>query len=111
MADYIYLQNYSRKGDMGISRRVFEMIATEATNRVNGATVSNAKNGVFKVSHPITCIFKDGKVIINIHVTIKRGIKVNDVCLKIQEEVANSLMVMCEVIPFNINIKVAAIES
>ena len=37
MADYVYIENYSKYGVMGISRRVFETIAQTATNRVEAA--------------------------------------------------------------------------
>ena len=43
MADYVYLKNMSQVGDIAISRRIFVDIATEATNRVIGASVAETK--------------------------------------------------------------------
>ncbi|MDD3036098.1 MAG: Asp23/Gls24 family envelope stress response protein [Bacilli bacterium] len=111
MADYVYIENYSKYGVMGISRRVFETIAQTATNRVKGATVSANKSRLFTLHRPIQAILRsNGLVDIRIDVAIKSGVNVSEVCLKIQEEVANALMAMTEMVPFNINIKVASIQ-
>ena len=42
MADYSYINNYTKNGSLAISRRVFETIAVIATNKINGAEVSKA---------------------------------------------------------------------
>ena len=111
MADYVYIENYSKYGVMGISRRVFETIAETATGRVKGASVSSNKHRLFTLHRPIRAILRsNGLVDIRIDVAIKGGANVDDVCLKIQEEVANALMAMTEMVPFNINIKVANIK-
>ncbi|MFA5480970.1 MAG: Asp23/Gls24 family envelope stress response protein [Bacilli bacterium] len=111
MADYVFIENYSKYGVMGISRRVFETIAQTAANRVKGAAVSANKARLFTLHRPIQAILRNnGQVDIKIDVAIKAGANVSEVCLKIQEEVANSLMAMTEMIPFNINIKVVSIR-
>lgn len=111
MADYVYIENYNNYGAMGISRRVFENIASAATNRVKGASVSHNKGRLFTLHRPIQIILRNnGLVDIRIDVIIKIGVNVDEVCLKIQEEVANALLLMTEMIPFNIGVKVVAIE-
>ncbi len=111
MVDYIHIQNYTRNGDMGISRRVFETIAYNATNKVKGASVSSSKSRVFNLYHPIQCVLRrDGQVDIKIAVSLKHGVNVNAVCLDIQKEVAEAIEEMVETVKVNIIIKVASIK-
>lgn len=111
MADYVYIENYTRNGAMGISHVVFDQIASIATNKVKGATVKQQNTArLFKLHKPITCQIRNGLVKVSIAVTISAGVNVNEVCINIQEEVASALISMTELIPFNINVKVASIE-
>jgi len=110
MADYVYIENYTRNGAMGISHLVFYQIAETATNVVTGASVSKSKSRIFNLHRPISCKIRNGQVNVDIAVSISKQANINEVCLKIQEEVANALSSMTELVPFNINIKVANIE-
>jgi len=110
MADYVYIENYTRNGAMGISHLVFYQIAETATNVVTGASVSKSKGRIFNLHRPISCKIRNGQVNVDIAVSISKQANINEVCLKIQEEVANALSSMTELVPFNINIKVANIE-
>lgn len=114
MADYVYIKNYSKNGEIGISRHVFEDLATEAVERIGGAKVSDKKSSrrrVFKLYNPIKVVFHDnGQVEILIDITLKKGVNAKQVCEAIQEEVAQSLLVYTESVPFDIHLKVKSIE-
>ena len=115
MADYVFIQNYSKNGKMGISHIVFDEIATIASDKVEGVAVSTGKKNskkqrAFFLHHPVTCDIKNGIVDVNVAVVINSMANVNQVCLKIQEEVANAITSMTELVPFNINVKVTGIE-
>lgn len=110
MAEYVYIQNYTRKGAMGISHVVFDQIAAVATNLVSGATVKENPNDFFRLHKPITCSIKNGLVDVKIQVNISSGVNVSEVCLRIQEEVASALRMMTELVPFKIIVEVANIE-
>lgn len=108
MADYYKIQSLSNKGDISISRKVFEQIASDATSRVNGASVS--KKEKFRLSHPVSVTFHgNGQVEISISISLSKDANVSETCKKIQEEVASSLMAYSESIPYDIKIKVASI--
>jgi uncharacterized alkaline shock family protein YloU len=112
MADYSYINNYTKNGSLAISRRVFETIAVIATNKINGAEVSKAnKNSKdFNLYNPISVnIEKDGKVNIKIEVSLKKGTDVHKICMQIQERIAQHMELMCEIVPFNIITKVVSI--
>lgn len=113
MSDYVYIKNFSNDGDIAISRRIFEDLATEATNKVIGASISELKTKskiLFKLYHPVKVLFhSNGQVEIKISITLNKGANAKDVCMKIQQGVADSLMAYTESVPFDIQIKVASI--
>lgn len=109
MADYFKIQNY-KHGEIAISRRVFEEIASEATERIKGASVSRSRINSFRLTRPVQVSFKkNGQVEVSIQINLKSGENVADVCHRIQEEVSASLLAYCESVPFDIEIKVASI--
>ncbi len=112
MADYVYIENYSKNGKMGISHIVFDQIASISAQRVKGVTIrKNAKlQRAFKLRKPIYCQIQNGIVNVNIDVSIAQGSNVHEVCVKIQEEIASALSSLTELVPFSVNIKVASIE-
>lgn len=109
--DYYCLNTYAGNGTMGISRRAFETIANVAANEVEGATVTSRKMRLFNIEHPVQASFrKDGKVELHIDVAIAKNASVKDVCLNIQEGVASAITMMCETVPFSIEVKVIAVK-
>ena len=111
-ANYYYLNNFKNNGYMGISRRCFEEIATIATNSISDVNVKKKGTGFFSLANPVVTTFrKDGKVDITIDVAIskKTNASMKDICLKIQETVASSIAMMCEAVPFKINVKVSSV--
>lgn len=109
--DYYPLNNFQSLGVMGISRRSFESIATTAANGVKDAQVSKRNTRLFHLDHPVHAYFrKDGKVEFHLDVSISSGAPVKDVCLHIQEAVASAITMMCETVPFGIEIKVLSVK-
>ena len=113
MADYVYIKNYSKLGQIAISRQVFKSIVEEATNKVIGAKINQVKSKnkiIAKLFSPVKVTFhRSGEVEIDISIALKKGEKPNDMCLKIQENVAQALLAYTESVPFDIQIKVASI--
>lgn len=117
MADknnYFYVENYSNNGEMAISRSAFESIALFTLKRVKGVKpfkkIEKDKKGK-NIYKPITCnIRRDGRVDLNVDISLKKNTDVRSTCLKIQEEIKSALLLAAETIPFNININVAGIE-
>ena len=112
MAEYVYIENYSKNGKMGISHVVFDQIASISAQRVKGVSIrKNSKvEKAFKLNHPIECQIKNGVVNDNIDVIISHGHNVNEICLLIQEEVSSALSSLTELVPININVRVKGIE-
>ena len=104
MADYVFINNFNRGGELGISRNVFAKIALDAV------TNSTLKTTV-KAKEPVNVIFKkDGRVIISLKIELRKGSKATEVCSNLQEEIAHALDVYLESIPFEIEISVERIK-
>jgi len=110
MKDYVTVDNYSGLGIMGISRKALATIASKATASVNGASLSKRESRLFQVSRPVkVSLKKDGRADIKIEVNLKPGSQVGAICLKIQQEVASQITMMCETVPVDVRIKVAKV--
>ena len=109
MEEYVYIPNYTRNGVMGITNHVFEQIAEIATNQVKG-TETFTRKSTFFVHRPASCEIKNGLVTVKIYVVIAAEANINEVCLNIQENVANSLAMMTELIPFKIGVEVVNVN-
>lgn len=109
MADYIKINNESRSGNIAISRTIFEQLASEAVERVNGASIVGKKRRII-LSKPVQATFqKDGKVKISVSVSLKKEMDIKDICLKIQEEVTTLLMAYTESVPFDVQINIVEV--
>ena len=65
MADYIYIDNYSKKGKIGISLNVFDSLVTNALMNVKGIALSNAhmkKNQKIRLNRPVQTTIRHGIV-------------------------------------------------
>lgn len=111
MAEYIYIQDYSKRGKLGISKKCFEEIINIATNKIPGVQTAENQNSkfVFSFHKPISCEIVNGKVQINVQVKIKQGNNIEKICTDIQEKIAEDITTMSELVPFSIKVKVVSI--
>ena len=104
MADYIYINSSERGGELAISRKVFARLAEAAVGHTS-------LKGQAKVKQPVKVVFKkDGRVEIGVHIVIKKGAKLTDVCLELQNEIAHALEVYVESVPFEIEVSVDEVK-
>ena len=114
MASYVYIQNYSRLGSIGLSNYTFRQIAENATRNIEGVLLKDeAQEGAtWELSKPIDVIIRDNtRVDITVSINLIGKLNVHQTCVKIQESVAEKLLLMAELIPFKINVKVVSIKS
>lgn len=111
MAEYIYISSNSKGAKIGISTRVYDQLVTRAVSTVPGIAQSaeqlkkGQKAGVKKVK----CTINKGIVHIWIAVNIKKSSNIQEVSMKIQENVANAISETMGHIPFDIQVKVESI--
>ena len=115
MAEFVFIQDYSKAGKLGISRKVFEKICSVVTNKISGVSTTDEKkkknnNPLFTFDKPVHCDIINNKVVIQIQVIVRQGVNVDEICTLIQQEVADALTSMVETVPFSIKIKVVGIE-
>ena len=129
---YIYINNYSQKGKLGISLATIDTIASKAVAEIPGASVysaaveakkdTNSKNSKSKdrKTHFISPLFsvpsgaktslsKTGKAIIKLDEALAPGLNVSEICLKIQKQVADALRLNCDTLPYEVMVHVAKI--
>lgn len=112
MANFVYLDNYSKKGKLGIHRRVFDQLVTMSLTKVKGIAKSGKlmkKNQFIIMNRPVqTYIVKD-IVHVWIYIDVVKGTNIQMVVNQIQDEVYNSLLLITEQVPVNVQIKVESI--
>jgi uncharacterized alkaline shock family protein YloU len=109
MTNYFLIENFTNNGALGISYQVFEEIAKICVSEVEGATLSS-NEGLFKLNRPVLCNIQSDGIEITVNVKIDTGLNVNDVCLKVQEKVQDSIYDMTEIKPKKIDIKVTGVK-
>ena len=110
MAEYVYIQNYAKRGTLAISTTVFDQIVETVVKKMQGVKLKSADKFLFFLHQPTRCEIKNGKINVDLQVILSKDCNVNEVCLKIQEEIAYALTSCTEFIPFSINVKVVGIE-
>lgn len=112
MANYVFIQNYSKKGKIGISLGVFDALVMDSLAKVKGIDVSlqeSKKNKKIKLHKPITTSLLRGILHVSVLIDVAKGENIQNVCNAIQEEITNTLLACTEQIPFDVQIKVMSL--
>lgn len=112
MAEYVYLDNYSKKGKVGISNHVFDQLVTMSLLKVKGISKSQKlvkKNQFIRLNRPVQTYIRKDIVNVLIYIDIAQGKDAEKVVEDIKREVHNSLLLATEQVPVNIEVKVESI--
>ena len=112
MADYIYIENYSKKGKIAISQSVFDSLVMNALNNVSGISLSSAhmkKNQKIRLNRPVQTTIRHGIVHVCVAVDVVKGTNLQDVTKDIQDEITNTFLIATEQVPFDVQVKVISI--
>lgn len=112
MADYVYLDNYNKKGKLGISYHVFDQLVTASLRNVKGIAKSQKlikRNQFFRLNRPVQTYIVRDIVHVWIYVDVAKGNNIQTVVDSIQKEVYSSLLLITEQVPVNIQVKVESI--
>ena len=105
MAEYIYMQNCSKNGKMGISYKVIEKVAADSCyNMIDKVLIDKTGKG-----KAITCTINKGKAYLNVRVKIKQGSNASATASLLQQEISQNLINTIEFSDCIININVAGI--
>ena len=112
MADYIYIDNYAKKGKIAISQSVFDSLAASALSYVKGISLSSAhmkKDQKIRLNRPVQTSIRHGIVHVWVAVDVVKGTNLQVVTRDIQEEIANVFLMATEQVPFDVQVKVISI--
>ena len=112
MADYVYIDNYAKKGKIGISLSVFDALVTDALSRVPNVSMSSAhmkRNQNVRLNRPVQTKIARDIVHVWVAIDVVKGTNLQDVTRTIQEEITNSFLVATEQVPFDVQVKVVSI--
>ena len=112
MAEYIYIDDLSKRGKLAISYHVFDALVNEALTRVKGITKSSKmlkKDQRFRLNRPVATFIHRGIVHVLVSVDVAKGNNLQTITSNIQEEVNNTLLLATETVPFNVQVKVEKI--
>ena len=112
MAKYLFIDNYSNKGKIGISLNAIDTLVYEALSNVKGIDVSLSathKNKKIKVHKPVSSAVSRGILHVSILVDIAKDLNIQKVCKNINEEVTDRLFYQTEQIPFDVQVKVMSL--
>ena len=112
MADYVYIENYSKKGKIAISNSVFDALVSNALNNVAGISKSSShlkKNQKIRLNRPVQTTIRRGIVHVWVAVDVAKGTNLQDVTRNIQDEITNAFLVATEQVPFDVQVKVISI--
>lgn len=111
MRDYITINNYSGLGTIGFSRQAIAAIAQASLKEVDGASIFGRKGrGDYSINSGVRVVFtKEGKAAIKMDVNLSHGVNVHAACERIQQTVATAVTLMCDMVPFDVQVKVMRI--
>ena len=112
MARYVYIENYSQRGRIAISRNVFDSLVVSALHRVKGIAKPSKtiqKNQRMRLNHPVVTDIKNGIVHVGITLDVSKEADLRSTIRDIEQEVEHTLLVATETIPFDIQVKVESL--
>ena len=113
MRDYVSINNYSGLGEIAMSRGAISAIASIAVKEVKGATMfvrkgTHKKKKGGRADTSLGVLFSLPSEA-QVDVSLTHGQNVAEVCEKIQESVATSVSLMCDMVPFDVQVRVLSI--
>ncbi|MBR2505565.1 MAG: hypothetical protein IKB70_01290 [Bacilli bacterium] len=112
MANFIYIEDYSKSGKMAISLRVFEEIIKKALENIPDVSLSDSKmkkKQIIKLHSPVVTTIRRGIVHTWVSVDIKKTIAPVEACTMIQNEITRAFLAVTDQVPFDVQVKVESI--
>ena len=110
MRDYITINNSSGLGTIGYSRAAIAAVAHGALKEVDGVSAFGKKKGPVMMTRGVAVVFtKEGKAVFKMDVNLARGTNVPEAAEKVQQSVATAVAQMCDLVAFDVQVKVMRI--
>lgn len=112
MAQFIYIDNYSKTGKMAISLRVFEEIIENALLNIPDVSLSSKnmkKKHIIRLHKPVETTIKRGIVHTWVSVDVKKTMSPQEACALIQDEIVRTFLAVTDQVPFDVQVKVESL--
>lgn len=110
MRDFISINNYSGLGQIGFSRGAIAAVVSYSVKEAGEVQLFSPRKSSRGAASGVKVIFtKDGKALIKMDVTVHKGTNVAAACEKVQKDVATAVSLMCDMVPFDVQVKVMRI--
>ena len=112
MEEYLYLDE-NKYGTLGISSDIISRIAEHALSESSEITDNKAKlnkTNYFKLNRPVQAKLKKGIAHIKVFIDVSKFVDIQKISKKINDEIANKLIIAFGHIPFDIQIQVESIN-
>ena len=111
MAEYVFIDTFSKKGKLGINANIFDSIVANTLEKlsVNKASKQLKKNQRFKLNRPVRTTIHRGIVHIWVAVDIPKKNNIIEVSKKIQDEIISSIVASTDQVPVHVQVKVEAL--
>ena len=112
MARYVYIENYSERGRLAISRNVFDSLVVIALHNVKGIAKPQKRmqnDQRVRLNRPVITDIKNGIIHVAIAIDVSKEADLRSTIREIEEEVEHTLLVATETIPFDIQVKVESL--
>lgn len=109
MADYVFIDNLTNKGKIGISYLAFENLVNDAILNVPGIAKSSRqlkKDQRFRLNRPIKITIRNGVVHVWLAIEINSNVDKDEVKQLLEEEIHLALNEATEQVPFDVEIKI-----
>lgn len=109
MADYVIIDNLSKKGKIGISYLALESLVSDAIASIPGVAKSSKrlkKNQTFRLNRPVYVGIKNGVVHVWVAIETDPTLDQDALVKTIEDEIHTALITATEQVPFDIQVVV-----
>jgi len=105
MENYIILNKNSSSGNLFLSKKVFYTLGINSLNSVRAVISKTNKKGI-DLNNSVIVSIKNNSVKYRFNVTIRKDVDENSIKNSIVDIITTNLLIYCEIVPFDIDIKV-----
>lgn len=109
MQSYIYLNKFNNIGDLCLSKKVFVSLGLHALDSIKEVIKRTNKKGI-NLNDEVNVTIKDNRVYYRFNVDINANVNEEYVKNSIEDIVTTDLLIMCDIVPIDIEIKIRKIN-
>ncbi|MGM9873604.1 MAG: hypothetical protein ACI31G_01620 [Bacilli bacterium] len=110
MAKYIYINNLSKKGKLGISQSIFDSLVSSTLDRLEIKKASyNGRGNKVRLNKQIRTTIHKGIVHVWVAVDVPKKENIQTISKRIQDEIAVSFLACTDQVPFDVQVKVESL--